>query len=201
MITRVHSSSIDWTAVGAIGTWAAALAVPASAVFVWLQLRQAKQAAQSQVYQTLLDRAERVGLNEALDTVRDLGCTTYQEFLRLSPAKQNQVRLVAEFFNEIQHMLPPDARMLKLRYVERLWSQSILNCTNKLWDESKDTWDKDKPHSWWLAGIRADDEHRYFYRGFERLCWAIKYRDPNYRKVHGRQRNLYWKKRCHRRYW
>ena len=93
--------------------------------FVWLQLRQAKQAARSQVYQTLLDRAERVGLNEALDTVRDLGCTTYQEFLRLSPAKQNQVRLVAEFFNEIQHMLPPDARMLKLRYVERLWSQSI----------------------------------------------------------------------------
>lgn len=199
MIAKVQSSAIDWTAVGAIGTFVTGLAIPASAVFVWLQLRQAKEAAQSQVYQTLLDRAERIGLNGALDAVRELSCTTYQEFLGLPPMKQNHVRRVVEFFNEIQHMLPPDAKMLTLRYVERLWSQSILNCTNKLWPA--DQWSEDLPDSWWLTGIRADEEHRYFYRGFERLCWAIKYRDPSYREAHGRQRDLYWKKRRHPGYW
>ena len=194
MITKVHSSSIDWTAVGAIGTWATFAAVPASAVLVWVQLRQAKHATQSQVYQTLLDRAERIRLNEALDTVRDLRCTTFDDFRQITPSSQDKVRLVAEFFNEIQHMLPPEARMLELKYVEHLWAQSILNCTDKLWAQA--AWNEDEPRSWWLDGIRG--QGGYFYKGFEHLCWAIRSRDLKYRIARGEttdaRPNLKWKK-------
>jgi hypothetical protein len=202
MLTKVHSSAIDWTAIGAIGTWVAALAIPVSAVLVLLQLRQAKDATQSQVYQILLDRAERIRLNDALDAVRDLSCTTFPEFLHLAPEARGRTRLVVEFFNEIQHML--ETRMLDLRYVERLWGQSILNCTERLWNAAE--WDKDVPDSWWLAGIR-EKKGMYFYRGFEQLCWTIKCRDLAYRIArgevpdHGRVPDLEWKKGPPEGYW
>lgn len=204
-ITEMHSNTIDWAAVTAIATAVTALAVPASALFIILQLRQGRELSQFQVYQNLLDRAERVHLNDALAAVRSLTCCTYQEYQALSPATQNHVKRVVEFFNEIQHLIPPDAKMLKLQYVERLWGQSILTCTNQLWkagQDARDPWDSDCPPSWWLTGFRRENGSNYFYRGFERLCWKIRYRDLPLRFKYFRpRRDRAWKKRRHPRYW
>ena len=97
-----------------------------------------------------------------------------------------------------------ETRMLELRYVERLWGQSILNCTERLWNAAE--WDKDVPGSWWLAGIRQE-KGIYFYRGFEQLCWTIKSRDLAYRTArgevpdYGRVPDLKWKKGPPEGYW
>lgn len=182
-------SSADWDAVTAIATAVTALGVPVSAGFIWIQLRQATMASelqaeqvrqatevsQTQVYQTLLDRAERVHLNQALDVVRNLMCTSYEAYSALPEETKNQVRVAVEFFNEIQHMLPPDSDMIKLRYVRSLWGMSILSCAGKLW--TRQAWLDELPVSWWLAGFRKEktgaflnsDMSEYFYRGFERL--------------------------------
>jgi hypothetical protein len=187
-------SSTDWDAVTALATAITALGVPVSAGFIWVQLRQAKEASlgqveqlrqarevsQTQVYQTLLDRAERVHLNQALDAVRSLTCTSYEDYSVLPEETKNQVRVAVEFFNEIRHLLPPDSNMIELEYVRSLWGMSILSCADKLW--TRQAWLDKLPVSWWLVGLRNEkadafqneDMSGYFYRGFERLCWTFK---------------------------
>ena len=202
------ASSINWEAVTAIATAVTALGVPVSAGFIWVQLRQAKEAgqaqvlqlkqaaklsetqveqlrqskniSQAQVYQTLLDRAERVHLNRAMDAVRSLTCTSYEDYSALEEGIRNQVRVAVEFFNEIRHLLPPDSNMIELDYVRSLWGLSILSCADKLW--TRQAWLDELPISWWLVGFRNEqagvfhnpDASGLFYRGFERLCWRFK---------------------------
>jgi hypothetical protein len=174
---------IDWAAITAIATAVTALSVPVSAAFIWLQLRQAKEAtesqvevSQSQVYQNLLDRAERIHLNQALDAVRSLNCDSYDDYSRLPEEIKDLVKVAVEFFNEIRHLLPPDSNMLDLRHVRSLWGLSILSCADKLW--TSQAWLEDTPISWWLEGFRSEKADAFrnpqmsslFYRGFERLC-------------------------------
>jgi hypothetical protein len=183
----VGGSSISWEAVTAVATAVTAIGVPVSAVVIGIQLRQAKvqlrqtkEISQSQVYQNLLDRAERIQLNQALEAVRSLLCENYTDYSKLPEQTRNRVKVAVEFFNELRHMLPPDSYMLELDTVRSLWGLSILSCADKLW--TRQAWLDPLPVSWWLEGLRAEQAKNfqsqafsgYFYRGFERLCWRIK---------------------------
>ena len=142
------------------------------------QLEQAKLASQAQAYQSLLDKAERIHLTQALETVRNLQYDDYEDFHEnTTPTQREHVVIVAEFFNNVQRLV--DANMLDYEPVFGLWTLSILSCADHLWISG--SW-RNEPRSWWLNGFRhersgvfeAADMSRWFYLGFERLCSRVK---------------------------
>jgi hypothetical protein len=142
------------------------------------QLEQARLAAQAQVYLNLLDRAERIGLTDALETVRSIPYTDdLAEYWDIGGDRQKDVKIVVEFFNDVRHLI--EASMLDADLVYRLWSLSILNCADHLWLRS--SW-REAPESWWLTGFRQERAHAFakkdlaksYYRAFEELCCEVK---------------------------
>jgi uncharacterized membrane protein len=142
------------------------------------QLDQARRASQAQVYQSLLDKAERVGLTQALETVRSLYYDNYEDFrAHTSDTEKENVIIAASFFNDVQRLL--DAEMLDYNLVTGLWTLSILSCADHLWVWG--SW-SNEPQPWWLNGFRdersgafeADEMSRWFYLGFQRICTQVK---------------------------
>lgn len=167
-----------------------------SAVIILLQFVLARQqlsltraSSSSAVYQSLLERAEHVGLSRALDDVRRLNYDNYDDFRHNeSPDVQDRVRCVVDFFNDVQHLLRDD--LLNYESVLHIWTLSVLSCADHLWHAPSWREAEFPPSSWWLNGFREqnkndkvfdnDDLAEYFYTGFEILCQRIKKSgDPN----------------------
>lgn len=150
------------------------------------QLEQARLASQAQIYQNLLDKAGRIGLTSALESIRSLRYQNYTTFrIFASKRKQEHVKVVVAFFNDIEHLLhsrtPDKEPMLDRERVYDIWTVSILSCADRLW--IKGTWNKEPPGpvSWWLEGFRKErskvfedpGQSRYFYSGFENICYDV----------------------------
>ncbi len=141
--------------VTAIATAVTALSVPVGIVAIWLQLRsagaenasqmnKARLDRQAQIYQGLLDRADRIHLSLAMDAIRELRDDNYERFEETkSPETKELIRSAIDFFNDIQHLLEAD--FISLDRVEKLWTLSILSCADRLF--IADTWRSTKPRS------------------------------------------------------
>jgi hypothetical protein len=149
--------------VTAIATAVTALSVPVGIVAIWLQLRsagaedasqmnKARLDRQAQIYQGLLDRADRIHLSLAMDAIRELRDDNYERFEETkSPETKELIRSAVDFFNDIQHLLEVD--FVSLDRVEKLWTLSILSCADRLF--IPDTWRSTMPR---LGGWMASEQ-------------------------------------------
>lgn len=128
----------------------------ASLLLIVSQTRLLRRAIEAQTYTTLLERARDIRLSSTVDFINSLDCTDYATFQEtVSPERQEAIRTVADFFNDISHLIRND--YLDQFYPIRVYRPMLLTCAWKLMP-------------WWLDGVRTSRGIPSVYGNFKWMC-------------------------------
>src|SRR5436305_13545888 len=150
----------------AVGTLLAAVFAGVSALVAAMSAREAskalrmqREAVRAQTFVSILEYEREIKFSEGMDTIRglrDSDCKDYENFCKMHPEHERQIRQVVDFLNHLAHLIR--LGYVEPRHILPLYSTSINACRAKLLGREK-----------WLAGFRMAAGEGDYYLNFECL--------------------------------